>query len=482
MNRTLLFTTMALVLIQLVNLVFAVGGVNHDDIRSIEVFGSSNDFGFGEWLSANNKTIQEGKMDSMKNATKLEYDRSVNGTVSLSDEMFIISIYEVTIPHHRYIQWTELYLSLERTSKESGIIYLELYYMNLTKIARGYDFAVKNQYGASIRLNYNDIEEERVYIVIYGNGDYHLFVNEIIISSYISVGLSLLPTCGFFSIIIILIVFAAVIIAGHFRNQNKWKDGQLNDQRYLENHVRMETIKKTLFAISFVIVMALLYIITVFFYSDEFWKIDYLYRFIWISSGVFLACLLIGILLGLGIFWLYKIDMAKKYIRAKKSIFHLLKRPRPFKERMFIIGDKLFSIPVILFMIIFIVQMIFRLFMTVGDGVFFNVLYGGCICCHSFIFIIFLIVLYFGSIYTLDIDENRIIYRNFIRKFEYENDKIDHVRPITASIWFNLYPGLERIDGKWAMIRTGVAIVLKDGTVETFLTSRPMDVIALMGK
>lgn len=80
------------------------------------------------------------------------------------------------------------------------------------------------------------------------------------------------------------------------------------------------------------------------------------------------------------------------------------------------------------------------------------------------------------------VDRPRFIYKILYKKHTFKPGEIRSIRPITASIFNGLFPGFNFENGRINLIRTGVRIVDNENNQYNIITSRPMDVIRLLGK
>ncbi|MDG6224601.1 MAG: hypothetical protein QCI82_03710 [Candidatus Thermoplasmatota archaeon] len=428
---------------------------------------------------------------NLKNATDLSYGRRVNGSVVMNESDTTLRIFKVHIPHKGLDRYTELYINLEMISI-SGEIYLVNYYPDLTKADNNLYSHLKDNDQKSFWIDYEDVRTDHLYLVIYGNGDFELSVHQVTRPSFSGTFLLISIFIGSFIFLLLMMIlliyynyYKPKILkkeAGHIEkhlDEGKERSGISDYSSKQKAKNLFDKIIKYFYNIfSF---FSIPIIILFFFITNEMtitkpWETILLGSFIMIGISYF------GVFIFLLSFWYDRKYELEEYLKNKKTLKTPIPNFQMFKEKIILTGRLRLSIPIILINIYAIYHIIhFYIIEPYSiDSIFevfiFYILFG-------FMVIIFclLVLLFHTSIYKVECKKGVLICSNGIfSRTIYRSKDIVRIHPVTTSIWFDLFPGRCKVDGTWVRVKTAVVFVMKNGKIETVLTSRPMNVIALM--
>jgi hypothetical protein len=419
------------------------------------------------------------------NYTSLSYEQSIKGSVSNTTDSLNISLYKVTIPYHRYIQTTYLLITLEKTSNSHEIIYLDLYYLNLTRISNGLNFTVYDMYSSSLDVYYNDVETDEVFIVIYGNGEYKLFINEESDPIFYLSILYFSIICGMVIFLLIIGTFSIYTLTYYLKNRRK----KLNTvkivdmKKKMKNSVKTNIIIKYFIYLSYFIGISMIISSIVIIQHVEILDLRPPQALMLISFIFFISIIIFGFLFGILLFISVKIHINKQIMKTDKKLNYIyMDNVKPFKERFINIGMLFWLSPMIIYLLITWILFIYRIYKLFDFDNYCGILGIIIFAVMSICLILYFILLYYLSKIKLNVTHDRIEYRMGIFPKSYLRKDIQQIRPINASIFMNMNTGLGLVNGKWKSIKTGVALVMKDGSVKTILTSRPMDIIYLLDR
>jgi hypothetical protein len=430
--------------------------------------------------------------DGLRNLTNLSNDRSVNGHVSSSDENgTIVKVYRVHVPREGFHSMNDLYIKLRRTS-EDGQIYLDTYDTDLTRLGNRYSIDLSNDTSDSIRsdsirIEYKDVKEDYLYLVVYGSGDYTIFSDEIINPIFSGTIIIVLMIFGFL-IFLVAMVFYFIYPKVHakkkmLKEQMSGKRDKKEMAQYIQEEQQSNRLTKIV-KIIYIISSDLIFLSWIGMASvTNIAKNDQLLFSIilGLSFGSMLA--FVGIMISASGIWKIKKEEIETFLKTDRVINVTNKNAKPFKETVYTVGRLSFMVPLIILINLYLIYAILHII----DG--FSVNY---ICGIVWIVLVFVIIIsevfifyvsYRSIIVSVDCEKGRLRYSNgVLSKIEIGSEQIIQMRPVPTTISLDLFPGRKKVNGKWIKVRTGVAIVLKDGKVKTIMTSRPLDVIALLQK
>lgn len=458
-------------------------------VRSIQ----SND---GDQIAEFNKTILE---QSIVDAIELKDDDEVTGNVSYNETEIDFDVYHVQFEKGWLFFNFYREISLSRESDENGTIYLDVYQGDLEKLGDSERYMAEDQSNNWTEFNQDEIEGNELFLIIYGDGNYSLKTGQ-----YLDREQALfLSFSNFIILSVITIVFTIIagIIYYHVskkkkpnikteNNKNISKRDTIDIKKNIKKLKMISFINYTVFLI-FLFLISLIHLD----YSNNMNIFYELFFHVKNNNGLILNLLLNTTIFLVFIFFIsyliFYIDFQiKKEKFMKSTIPDAFLNKKEYKVD--IIEEKIFLLERTFLLIIILLIFLSSTLYSIESFFKFTEYY----CCN-FIFLIFIIPLVILYPILVSLSFQTIVYKDGILKYYYgqkstsgflgrrkkfEKDEIKSIRPIPASMYFDLLPGVQRKNGKFKLVKTGVLIEDKNGKLHRVLTSRPMEIVSLMRK
>ena len=411
-----------------------------------------------------------------------------NGSVKYGDIDISIDIYRLDIPEKRFLQDQFILLILNRTSNDDDIINMLVLFPDYSSSDDIDHLSIIDE--GQIEINTADKKTDHMNIVIYGNGNYTIDIiffanNDDIRTIY---GLMFMIALLILSLSVLLTASTWIIflLIEYIKRTNKNKDtsyGRRIHDDEIENYLIKNRKKKKIMIVLKLVLLTFLYafyFLYMIFYSLSTTDLVGYYKLFQPFIFIILAIISFPAFM----FFLYMIYEEKRAydIMSRKPFVH--KKPssyvNDFKERIFLLGDLPWYIAPYT-SVIFLAALTTIIMMKISTVcIIINLLY--------YVIIIFIMILLCHRLNPIIIcNRDSFTYSTGPKWIPYsmkihKRSDIFTIRPMTTSGNLFVNPGMIKVNGKWQLVRTCVAIVLNDGTVNTYLTSRPMDVIALLGE
>lgn len=430
-------------------------------------------------------------------------DYKGNGSLSWSNTSIEVHLYRISLKKDdNWFSDPVEGVRIENQGNDS--IYIMVLYSNLSEISEKYrkDLGPEIVYEYDYNIRY--IQNETILIAIYGSGEYNITIlssNAISIWFFLTVMIVfyLIAIIALFIFILLIAIVLSLILFYYLRKyfSNKKRQNQsvikksYRQPQFLKNNMNSINIIKTKtiyrsFWISLIVMYGLL-IIAWSFSSISGYLIDQSrIAAIVLSTIGFLLMILDFLPLLFSIYlaiWIFiRIFFYPPEIFTSRKIFSN-GRKESFEERVFSHISLIF-VPHISYIVFLTGLSLFTIFRLIQNLWIFILLVPLVICVF---FLLLLISFMFSKKIICDEGLLKIyqgpvvIWKLFPKKFtEIGSEDIHTIRPVTAIIDNNLIKGTS-FSGLWPRsVKTGVRIIKNDGSVLTFLTSRPMNVIALM--
>jgi hypothetical protein len=428
--------------------------------------------------------------EALAEKRKLVDDDIIESEVVSNDTHFEIDIYYTKISNDILLSKYDKMIFVEGRSNTSIKIYVDVYDSDLRKVDSIDTLIITDENGDWFEFQNDDIDGNECYIVVYGRGEYSIVSYERIEPMFMLRGLILIILITFLFSVITILIWSLLL------RKYKMTKALPNAQSYKFDLKDLERIKFEIkryrrigsFLIAGIYITSILfwtsYIVFFFtaFEANDLFDLSLSEGFMVSTSMFMLMMVFLFILLGLfGYYTFWKKKNERRFHKSYSSLkFEIPKmKLKRIQDRVFLLGNFIAILP----------QMLMLIIIGLGPLLIPNEYNDLCFLVPELCLAIFAItIVWITPIFFVQRIEcskkELLVYTGpswlKLKRRRFRTNEIKSIRPIPATLYYELFPGLRRIDGKLRIIKTGVIIQKKNGKIEKVLTSKPLKIIYLL--